>query len=465
DTVQIFDTTLRDGEQSPGFSMNVQEKLRMARQLEELGVDILEAGFPIASPGDLEGVRAVAGTIRGSKVAALARAKQVDVDAALRALEPAARPRLHVFLATSDLHLHYKLRMTRAQALAAILEMVSFGRQRCPEVEFSAEDASRTDIDYLCEVMAAAADAGATILNIPDTTGYSVPEEYGQIFRRVREHLGGRQGITLSAHCHNDLGMAVANSLAAVRAGALQVECTINGIGERAGNAALEEIVMAVRTRQDIFGCDTRIDTTQIVPASRLVSGITGFPVQPNKAIVGANAFAHEAGIHQDGVLKHRETYEIMRAEEVGWAANRMVLGKHSGRNAFRNRLVEIGIEVESEEALNTLFARFKELADKKHDIFDEDLHALVSEEATTHIQEHFKLVSLTAHSETGESPFAKIVIAAGGHEEHAEAQGSGPVDASFKAIESIVASGAELQLFSVNNITTGTESQGEVTV
>ncbi|MCI0402141.1 MAG: 2-isopropylmalate synthase [Acidobacteria bacterium] len=377
DTVHIFDTTLRDGEQSPGFSMNVQEKLRMARQLEELGVDILEAGFPIASPGDLEGVRAVAGAVRGCRVAALARAKQVDVDAALRALEPAAQPRLHVFLATSDLHLHYKLRMTRAQALEAVVEMVRFGRQRCPEVEFSAEDASRTDIGYLCEVMAAAADAGATILNLPDTTGYSVPEEYGQIFRRVREHLGGRQGLTLSAHCHNDLGLAVANSLAAVRAGARQVECTINGIGERAGNASLEETVVALAVRQASFEVRTNITLEKIYPTSRLLSDITGVRVPPNKAVVGANAFAHEAGIHQDGIIKNPLTYEIIPPEAVGVPARRLVLGKHSGRNALCVRLKELGYDISGDE-LAACYGKVMALADSKKQVTDRDLLATV---------------------------------------------------------------------------------------
>ncbi|MGH8671275.1 MAG: 2-isopropylmalate synthase [Burkholderiales bacterium] len=465
DRLIIFDTTMRDGEQSPGASMTREEKLRIAKQLERMRVDVIEAGFPIASNGDFEAVKAVAGAVKDSTVCGLARALDKDIQRAGEALKGANSARIHTFIATSPIHMERKLRMSPEQVIEQAVKAVKLARNYTDDVEFSPEDAGRSEIDFLCRVLEAVIAAGATTLNIPDTVGYNVPEQFGALIRSLRERIPNSDKVIFSVHCHNDLGLAVANSLAAVVNGARQVECTVNGLGERAGNAALEEIVMAVRTRQDIFGCDTRIDTTQIVPASRLVSGITGFPVQPNKAIVGANAFAHEAGIHQDGVLKHRETYEIMRAEEVGWAANRMVLGKHSGRNAFRNRLVEIGIEVESEEALNTLFARFKELADKKHDIFDEDLHALVSEEATTHIQEHFKLVSLTAHSETGESPFAKIVIAAGGHEEHAEAQGSGPVDASFKAIESIVASGAELQLYSVNNITTGTDSQGEVTV
>ncbi|MBI4465975.1 MAG: 2-isopropylmalate synthase [Acidobacteria bacterium] len=377
DTVEIFDTTLRDGEQSPGFSMNVEEKRRLARQLEELGVDVLEAGFPIASPGDLEAVRAVARTVRHCRVAALARAKQVDVDAALRALESAAHPRLHVFLATSDLHLHYKLRMSRDEALDAIVGMVSYGRERCPEVEFSAEDASRTDVDFLCAVMAAAAEAGATILNIPDTTGYSIPEEYGQLFHRVRQRLGRAEGITLSAHCHNDLGLAVANSLAAVRAGARQVECTINGIGERAGNASLEEIVVALAVRQASFNAHTNICLEKIYPTSRLLSAITGVSVPPNKAVVGANAFAHEAGIHQDGIIKNPLTYEIIAPEAVGVPARRLVLGKHSGRNALRLRLKELGYEV-SDDELAECYQQVMALADQTKEITDRSLLATV---------------------------------------------------------------------------------------
>ena len=347
----------------------------------------------------------------------------------------------------------------------AAVNAVKFARKFCDDVEFSPEDAGRSEPDFLCRILEAVIDAGATTLNIPDTVGYAIPGPFGDLIRQLRERIPNSDKAIFSAHCHNDLGLAVANSLAAVMNGARQVECTINGLGERAGNASLEEIVMAVRTRQDFFGCDTRIDATHIVPISRLVSGVTGFPVQPNKAIVGANAFAHESGIHQDGILKNRETYEIMRAEDVGWNANKLVLGKHSGRNAFRARLQELGIELQSEEQLNTAFKGFKELADKKHDIFDEDLHALMSHEAITPDEEHFKLVSLIAHSETGEIPFAKLTMSAGGKEQHAESAGSGPVDATFKAIESMVTSGADLQLYSVNAITSGTESQGEVTV
>ena len=461
----IFDTTMRDGEQSPGASMTREEKVRIARQLERMRVDVIEAGFPAASNGDFEAVQAVAKIIRDSVVCALARATESDIARAGEALKGAVRPRVHTFIATSPIHMQKKLRMTPEQVLEQAVKAVKWARQYTDDVEFSPEDAGRSEEDYLCRVLEAVIKAGAKTLNIPDTVGYNVPQQFSNLIKQLRERVPNSDKVIWSVHCHNDLGLAVANSLAAVLQGARQVECTVNGLGERAGNAALEEIVMTVRTRQDIFQCDTRIDTTQIVPASRLVSGITGFPVQPNKAIVGANAFAHESGIHQDGVLKHRETYEIMRAEDVGWGANKLVLGKHSGRNAFKARLHELGIELESEDAVNSAFVRFKELADKKHEIFDEDLQALVSAEAAEHVQEHYKLVSMKAHSETGKQPHASVVIVEGGKERRAESHGSGPVDASFKAIESIAKSGAELQLFSVNNITTGTESQGEVTV
>ena len=377
DTVYIFDTTLRDGEQSPGFSMNREEKLRLARQLECLGADVIEAGFPIASPGDLAGVRAVAAGIRETRVAALARARQEDVDAALTALEPAAHPRLHIFLATSDLHLKHKLRATRAEALEQIVRMVRYGRERCGEVEFSAEDASRSDLEYLCEVNVAAADAGATILNLPDTVGYSTPDEYAAIFYRVRQCLGDRPGITLSAHCHNDLGLAVANSLAAVRAGARQVECTINGIGERAGNASLEEIAVAMRVRGNHLDVCTNVRLEKIYATSRLLSKITGVSVPPNKAVVGANAFAHEAGIHQDGILKNPLTYEIISPEEVGVPARRLVLGKHSGRNALRARLAELGFST-SEEELADCYQSAMARADAVKQLTDRDLLTIV---------------------------------------------------------------------------------------
>ncbi|TXF12084.1 2-isopropylmalate synthase [Pelomicrobium methylotrophicum] len=465
DRLIIFDTTLRDGEQSPGASMTKEEKLRIARQLERMRVDVIEAGFPAASPGDFEAVKAVAEAIKDSIVCALARATERDIQQAAEALRGAASGRIHTFIATSPIHMEKKLRMAPDQVVEQAIKAVKWARQHTDDVEFSPEDAGRSEIDFLCRILEQVIAAGATTINIPDTVGYSVPQQFGALIKTLRERIPNSDKVVWSVHCHNDLGLAVANSLAAVLNGARQVECTINGLGERAGNAALEEIVMTVRTRRDVFPCDTRIDTTQIVPASRLVAGITGFPVQPNKAIVGANAFAHESGIHQDGVLKSRETYEIMRAEDVGWTANRMVLGKHSGRNAFRTRLKELGIEIESEEVLNAAFARFKELADKKHEIFDEDLHALMSDEAFTLEHEQYRLVFLKVCSETGETPFARVTLSDDGVERTGMAEGSGPVDATFKAIESIVKSGAELQLYSVNAITSGTDAQGEVTV
>ncbi|MBI5781310.1 MAG: 2-isopropylmalate synthase [Rhodocyclales bacterium] len=461
----IFDTTMRDGEQSPGASMTKEEKLRIARQLERMRVDVIEAGFAAASPGDFEAVRAVAEAIKESTVCSLARANADDIERAAEAIRPAKRQRIHTFIATSPIHMEKKLRMTPDEVVAQAVEAVRLARRFTDDVEFSAEDAGRSELDFLCRIFEAVIEAGATTLNVPDTVGYTLPHEYADKIRRLIERVPNSDKVIWSVHCHNDLGLAVANSLAAVLAGARQVECTINGLGERAGNAALEEIVMAVRTRQDAFPCDTRIDTTQIVPTSKLVSTITGFPVQPNKAIVGANAFAHESGIHQDGVLKHRETYEIMRAEDVGWSANKIVLGKHSGRRAFRARLEELGIEVSSEEQLNQAFARFKELADKKHEIFDEDLFALMAEEPAPGEGERIRLVSAVIHSETGEAPHAKLTLAIDGKEYVTESDGSGPVDAAFKAIEALVHSGAELVLYSVNAITQGTDAQGEVTV
>ncbi|MHB9118042.1 MAG: 2-isopropylmalate synthase [Burkholderiales bacterium] len=465
DKLIIFDTTLRDGEQSPGASMTKEEKVRIARQLERMRVDVIEAGFPAASNGDFESVKAVADTIRDSTVCGLARALENDIARAGEAIRGANSGRIHTFIATSPIHMEKKLRMSPDQVVEQAVKAVKWARQYTDNVEFSPEDAGRSETDFLCRILEAVIDAGATTLNIPDTVGYNLPHVFGDLIRTLRERIPNSGKAIFSVHCHNDLGLAVANSLSAVLNGARQVECTINGLGERAGNASLEEIVMAVRTRQDIFPCDTTLDTTQIVSASRLVASVTGFVVQPNKAIVGANAFAHESGIHQDGVLKHRETYEIMRAEDVGWTANKMVLGKHSGRNAFRSRLQELGIILDSEEALNAAFVRFKDLADKKHEIFDEDLHALVSDESSVLEHEHFKLVSLKVCSETGEIPHATVVVSENGVERQAEADGGGPVDAAFKAIEAIAGSGAELQLYSVNNITSGTDAQGEVTV
>jgi 2-isopropylmalate synthase len=461
----IFDTTMRDGEQSPGASMTREEKVRLARALEKLRVDVMEAGFPAASPGDFEAVEAVARTVTESVVCALARARDEDIDAAARALQPARAGRIHTFIATSPIHMERKLRMTPDEVVEAAVRAVKRARQYTDDVEFSPEDAGRSDVDFLCRVIEAVIDAGARTVNIPDTVGYSVPQQFGETIRQLIERVPNSDKAVFSVHCHNDLGLAVANSLAAVLAGARQVECTINGLGERAGNASLEEIVMAVRTRQDFFNVDTRIDTREIVPCSKLVSNITGFPVQPNKAIVGANAFAHESGIHQDGVIKSRETYEIMRAEDVGWHSNRLVLGKHSGRNAFRTRLKDLGIEFDSEEALNAAFTRFKELADKKHDIYDEDLQALVTETLQESVDEQIRLVSMKVVSETGETPSAQVTLMVNGSERTGEARGDGPVDAIFKAIESVVQSGCRLQLYSVNNITGGTDAQGEVTV
>jgi len=379
EVVRIFDTTLRDGEQSPGFSMKTEEKIRMARQLARLGVDTIEAGFPISSRGDLEAVQAVAREVRDVPIAALARAKKLDIDAAVEALQPAAASRLHIFLATSDLHLQAKLHMTREQALEAIGSMVRYGRQQVAEVEFSAEDAGRTDIDYLCQVCKTAVDAGATILNLPDTVGYAVPEEYGQMFLRVREFLGDASGITLSAHCHDDLGLAVANSLAAVRAGVRQIECTVNGIGERAGNAALEEIAVALAVRKDSFGVTTNINLVQLFPASRMLTEVTGAVVAPNKAVVGANAFAHEAGIHQDGIIKNPLTYEIISPETVGVPSRSLVMGKHSGRNALRISLRDLGFEATDAE-LAEIYRRVTALADESKSVRPRDILGIAHE-------------------------------------------------------------------------------------
>nr|WP_279031900.1 2-isopropylmalate synthase [Snodgrassella alvi] len=463
--VIIFDTTLRDGEQSPGAAMTKEEKIRIARQLEKLGVDVIEAGFAAASPGDFDAIHSIAEIIQNATVCSLSRANERDVRKAGEAIAPAKRKRIHTFIATSPLHMEHKLRMKPQQVKETAVKAVKIAREYTDDVEFSCEDALRSDINFLAEICQAVIEAGATTINIPDTVGYAIPFQTEAFFRELIQKTPGSDKVIWSAHCHNDLGLAVGNSLAAVSGGARQVECTINGLGERAGNASLEEVVMALKTRHDIFGLETNIDTTQIVPTSKMVSTVTGYPVQPNKAIVGANAFAHESGIHQDGVLKCRETYEIMSAESVGWSTNRLTLGKLSGRNAFRTKLQELGIELDSEEALNAAFARFKELADKKREIFDEDLHALVSDELVSRAPDRYKYVSLSIHSETGEEPVAEIVFNLDGKEKRASGHGSGPIDAVFKAIESKVNSSADLQLYSVNAITAGPESQGEVTV
>ena len=461
----IFDTTLRDGEQSPGASMTREEKIRIAKVLEKMRVDVIEAGFAIASQGDFDSVQAVASVVKESRVCSLARAVKGDIERAAEAIKPANAGRIHTFIATSPIHMQYKLQMTPEQVLERAVDMVKLARNLCEDVEFSLEDGSRSEFDFQCRIVEAVIKAGARTINIPDTVGYGEPREYGAMFRRLIEAVPNADQAIFSTHCHNDLGLAVANSLSAVMNGVRQVECTINGLGERAGNASLEEIVMAVRTRADIFPVETRLDTTQIVPASRLVSSITGFPVQPNKAIVGANAFAHESGIHQDGVLKHRETYEIMRAEDVGWGANRLVLGKHSGRAAIKARFEQLGIVFDSPEALNDAFVRFKDLADKKHEIFDEDLQALVSEVVDAQTPEKYSLETLEATIRSGTRPVARIKLSIAGHLVDTDAEGDGPVDAAFKAIEKVANSGADLTLYSVNAVTEGTDSLGTVTV
>ncbi len=465
DRLVIFDTTLRDGEQSPGASMTLDEKVRIARMLEKLRVDVIEAGFAIASKGDFEAVRAVAEAVRDSRVCSLARAVPGDIERAAEAVRPANASRIHTFIATSPIHMKYKLQMEPPQVLEQAVAAVRQARQHTDDVEFSLEDASRSEFDFMCRIIEAVIDAGAGTINLPDTVGYGEPGEYGAMFGRLLDAIPNADKAIFSTHCHNDLGLAVANSLSAVMHGARQVECTINGLGERAGNAALEEIVMAVRTRQDVMPVETGIDTRHIVPTSRLVSSITGFPVQPNKAIVGANAFAHESGIHQDGILKHRETYEIMRAEDVGWNANKLVLGKHSGRAAVKARFDALGIGFADADAFNSAFARFKDLADKKHEIFDEDLQALVSDVKPQDAPEVFQLRAMEIVCRTGTAPSARISLQVRGQALSAEATGSGPVDATFKAIESLADSGSHLKLYSVNAITQGTDSLGDVTV
>lgn len=466
DRLVIFDTTLRDGEQSPGASMNKDEKLRIARQLERLKVDVIEAGFAASSIGDFEAVQCIANAIKDSTVCSLSRANDRDISRAAEALKGASSSRIHTFIATSALHMEKKLRMTPEQVLEQAKLAVRFARNLVADVEFSPEDGYRSDIDFLCRILEAVIKEGATTINVPDTVGYAIPELYGNFIKNLRERVPNSDKVIWSVHCHNDLGMAVANSLAGVKiGGARQVECTINGLGERAGNCSLEEIVMAVKTRRDYFGLDVGVDARHILAASRMVSQTTGFVVQPNKAVVGANAFAHASGIHQDGVLKARDTYEIMRAEDVGWSTNKIVLGKLSGRNAFKQRLQELGVQMESESDINSAFARFKELADRKSEIFDEDILALVSDEAVTHDNEQYRFVSLSQHSETGERPQASIVFIDSGREVKSAADGNGPVDASLKAIEAHVKSGAEMVLYSVNAISGSTESQGEVTV
>jgi 2-isopropylmalate synthase len=462
----IFDTTLRDGEQSPGASMTKEEKVRVAKSLEKLKVDVIEAGFAISSQGDFEAVKAIAETVKDSTVCSLARTTSMDIERAAEALKKANSGRIHTFIATSPIHMQYKLQMSPDQVVEKAVSAVKLARNLMGDVEFSLEDASRSEFDFMCRVVEQVIDAGAQTINLPDTVGYGFPEEYAETIGRLIENVPNSDKAIFSVHCHNDLGLAVSNSLAAVMKGARQVECTINGLGERAGNAALEEVVMAVRTRKDIFPVETSIDTSHIVSTSRLVSSITGFPVQPNKAIVGANAFAHESGIHQDGVLKFRETYEIMKAEDVGWSTNKIVLGKLSGRAAFSARLEELGTQFENKEELNEAFVRFKALADKKREIYDEDLQALVSEVQVSGLDgDKITLESLEVISKTGQLPHAELTLNYKGESYRAISDGDGPVDAVFKAIEQLAKSGTELKLYSVNAVTAGTDSQGEVTV
>ncbi|AEF93176.1 2-isopropylmalate synthase [Desulfotomaculum nigrificans CO-1-SRB] len=461
--VYIFDTTLRDGEQSPGVSLNMTEKLKIARQLARLGVDIIEAGFPITSPGDFAAVQAIAREVRGVTVAALARANFKDIDGAWEAIKEAEQARIHTFIATSDIHLKYKLRKDREQVIEAAVEAVKRAKKYTADVEFSAEDASRSDLDYLCRVFAAVIEAGATVINVPDTVGYSTPEEFGRFIKAIMEGTPGIEKAIVSVHCHDDLGLAVANSLAAVANGARQVEGTINGIGERAGNAALEEVVMGLYTRKDLYGLSTGFNTREIYRSSRLVSSLTGMPVQPNKAVVGKNAFAHESGIHQDGVLKERTTYEIMNPEMVGIAASNLVLGKHSGRHAFRERLLELGYNLTNEE-LNLAFARFKSLADKKKEITDQDLQAIVEDEIK-HIPDTYTLEYLHISSGTTVVPTATVGLRMGDELKEDAACGDGPVDAIYKTVNKITGLQCKLVNYAINAITGGTDALGDVTV
>jgi 2-isopropylmalate synthase len=445
--------------------MTKDEKVRIAKALEKLGVDVIEAGFAVSSQGDFDAVQSIANTVKESRICSLSRAVKGDIEAAAQALKGAEAGRIHTFIATSPIHMKYKLQMEPDQVMDQAIAAVKLARGFIDDVEFSLEDASRTEFDFMCQITEAVINAGASTINLPDTVGYSDPGEYGAMIERLLNTVPNADKAIFSVHCHNDLGLAVANSLAAIKAGARQVECTINGLGERAGNASLEEIVMAIRTRKDIFPVQTDIDTTQIVPISRLVSSVTGFPVQPNKAIVGANAFAHESGIHQDGILKFRETYEIMRAEDVGWSTNKLSLGKLSGRAAFAARLEELGINFESKDDFNQAFTRFKDLADKKREIFDEDLQALVSDVQIEAEDDAITVIDLEVLTKTGQLPKAKICINYQDQEHQSEASGDGAVDAIFNAIEKLINSQTTLQLYSVNAVTEGTDSQGEVTV
>ena len=463
DNLIIFDTTLRDGEQSPGASMDIQEKIQIANALNDLNVDVIEAGFPIASKGDFTAVKEIADSIKTSRICALARALEKDILRAADALKNAKLSRIHTFIATSPIHMEMKLKMTPDQVIKNAVNAVNIAKNNAEDVEFSPEDAGRSDFNFLCEIIEQVINAGATTINIPDTVGYNMPHQFGELIEKIISNVPNANKAIFSVHCHNDLGLAVSNSLSSVLHGARQVECTINGLGERAGNAALEEIVMTVKTRRDIFSCDTRINTKKIMNCSRLVSSITGFPVQPNKAIVGKNAFAHESGIHQDGIIKSRETYEIMRAEDIGLVSNSLVLGKHSGRNALKQKMEQLNLQYESEESFNDLFSRFKELADKKHEIYDEDIIQL-----SNNVQlsgDDIQLISMSVVCDSSKKPHAKITLDIKGKELTSSAEGDGAVDAAFNAINNLIDLNIDLKLYSVNNITSGTDAQGEVTV
>jgi 2-isopropylmalate synthase len=459
----IFDTTLRDGEQSPGASMNLEEKIKIALLLEEMGVDVIEAGFPIASNGDFEAVREIAKRVTESTVCGLSRAARNDIDRCWEAVQHAKQPRIHTFISTSPLHMKFKLQMSPDQVHQAIIDSVTHARNICPDVEWSCEDGSRTEHDFLCRTVETAIKAGARTINIPDTVGYAVPEEFAALIKMVINRVPNIDQAVISVHCHNDLGLGVANSLAAVGAGARQIECTINGLGERAGNAAMEEIVMALRTRQDLMPFTTGVNSEYITRASRLVSAITGFVVQPNKAIVGANAFAHESGIHQDGMLKHAGTYEIMTPESVGLGKSTLVMGKHSGRHAFRMKLKELGFDL-GDNAMNEAFKRFKDLADRKKDVYDEDLVALIDDEIQ-HEAELIKFVSLQVIAGSRGPQTATLELEVEGKVQTATTQGNGPVDATFNAIKALVPHEAKLLLYQVSAVTQGTDAQAEVTV
>jgi 2-isopropylmalate synthase len=464
-TIKIFDTTLRDGEQSPGASMNIDEKLRIARQLQKLNVDVIEAGFPIASDGDFEAVKKVAQTIKGPEIAGLCRASAKDIDRGWEALQYAGeKGRIHTFIATSDIHMKYKLKMSPKEVLEAAVKAVKRAKSYTPNVEFSCEDAVRTDLKFMAEVVGAVIDAGATTVNIPDTVGYTIPFEYFNIIKYLKENVANIDQAVISVHCHNDLGLSVANSIAAVQAGAGQVECTINGIGERAGNCSLEEFVMTLKTRSDILPFKTNVVTEHLTPASRLLTTVTGIVVQPNKAIVGANAFAHEAGIHQHGVLMEKTTYEIMTPESVGLKTNVLVLGKHSGRHAFKKRLQELGYDL-SDVLLNKAFERFKTLADLKKEVFDEDLDAIVSDHDLQGAEEQFKLSHITVTCGSFAVATATVQMEIDGKAVRTAELGDGPVDATLKAIKKLTKSKAKLMQYNVGAITSGTDAQGEVTV